>query len=322
MYIAPCPTGPCCLPPPPMTSLFTPCTKLVTLERKKSAIAAGSPWTGSLCGCVPGQGAARGGAACPSGQPPVGSSLPVQAAPASLLPGRCFQRCLTHASGRAGAEGQQGLAVDTGGVLVTLAPQPLVERGCVLAGTGSVQGFDSAACGTGRGTSRERGGCPAEHRPEMAGLAVAARWGAGGVSTAGSRWVRGVAGGLVRLKCLTKSCGNAASTVEHPGETTEGDAMGGAAPRCSSCLCERSQTRSAAAAMAMPRRQCRCQGEPAAVELPDRQRGGGPAKGKGDSVSPSCPIPKVPIAQEGGMGFRSPSCSRGRCVTGTGGSIK
>lgn len=154
----------------------------------------------------------------------------------------------------------------------------------------------------------------------MAGLAVAVRWGAGGVSTPGSRWVRGVAGGLVRLKGLTESCGNAASTVEHPGETTEGGAMGGAAPRCSSCLCERSRTRSAAAAMAMPRRQRRCRGEPAAIELPDRHGGGGgcPARGKGDSVSPLCPIPKVPIAQEGGMAFWSHSCSRGRCVTGTG----
>lgn len=46
--------------------------------------------------------------------------------------------------------------------------------------------------------------------------------------------------------------------------------------------------------------------------------GGCPARGKGDSVSPLCPIPKVPIAQEGGMAFWSHSCSRGRCVTGTG----
>lgn len=38
----------------------------------------------------------------------------------------------------------------------------------------------------------------------------------------------------------------------------------------------------------------------------------------GDSGSPSCPIPKVLRAQEGGTGFLSPSCSCGRCVTGTG----
>lgn len=206
--------------------------------------------------------------ACP------GSSLPVPAAPASLLPGGCFQRCLTRASGQAGAEGQQGLAVDTGGVLITLSPQPRAERGRASAGSGSVV---CRLCGR-LGAGVCLGGTRHRQRNEQgawhgAGRASSRDGGAGcgcgrGCGMCEHPWKsmgEGVAAGWIRLEGLTESCGNARSAVE-----TAAGCDGGAAPRCSSCRCKRSRTWNAAVATATPRCQRRAQGEPAAGELPDR----------------------------------------------------
>lgn len=66
--------------------------------------------------------------------------------------------------------------------------------------------------------------------------------------------------------------------------TLQGGVMGEAVTQCSSCLRKRSRTRSTAAVMAA-------------------NHWGDSAGGKGDSGSPSCPTPKVLLAQEGGMGF-------------------
>ena len=230
----------------------------------------GSPWLGSAWGCVPGPGAAR--APC---------CLPVPAASCIPAPGPVLPKM----SDPAGAEGQRGLAVGAGGVLLTLSPQPQAWRAAVLRQSPApwwlrpVLGSPSAA--RGRGRSGERGTGPAEHHPGTER----------GCGRCQHPWEPV---GELRLEGLTESCGN---FMERGGGTAAGR-EGGAAPRCSRCL------------RASQRRQRRAWLSPAAVELP------------GDAGSPPCPIPGVLMAREGDGGSRSPGCGRRRSVTGTGGQLR